>query len=138
MTDNTRDQLLANILRIVDELEHPQTVDEDGQPIEETGAVWNEDADEWQDEDGDEIDTHEQSALEWLEDALDIEYRVSSRGEFLGGDVLVSFGGPNIGVDTRRGVVWGAWGSDRIERSFTDNIGLDDALSECFDMVKGA
>jgi hypothetical protein len=70
------------------------------------------------------------TAFDYLQDALDIEYIVNGKGEYLGARVLVAFGGPNIWVNTRTGIVEGAWWSDRAEASFTDNIGLDDALSE--------
>lgn len=69
-------------------------------------------------------------AYDYLQDALDIEYIVNSKGEYLGARVLVAFGGPNIWVDTRRGVVEGAWWSDSAKVPFTDNLGLDDALEE--------
>ena len=70
------------------------------------------------------------SAFDYLQDALDIEYIVNSKGEYLGARVLVAFGGPKIWINTRTGTVEGAWWSDRAEASFEDNIGLDDALSE--------
>ena len=70
------------------------------------------------------------NAFDYLQDALDIEYIVNSKGEYLGARVLVAFGGPNIWIDTRRGIVDGAWWSDRATASFTDNLGLDDVLSE--------
>lgn len=70
------------------------------------------------------------SAFDYLQDALDIEYIVNGKGEYLGARVLVAFGGPNIWVNTRTGIVEGAWWSDRADASFTDNIGLNDALSE--------
>ena len=70
------------------------------------------------------------TAFDYLQDALDIEYIVNGKGEYLGARVLVAFGGPNIWINTRTGTVEGAWWSDRAEASFTDNIGLDDALSE--------
>lgn len=69
-------------------------------------------------------------AFDYLQDALDIEYIVNSKGEYLGARVLVAFGGPNIWVNTRTGTVEGAWWSDRATANFTDGIGLDDALSE--------
>ena len=72
----------------------------------------------------------EMSAFDYLEGALDIEYIVNSKGEYLGARVLVAFGGPNIWVNTRTGIVEGAWWADRADASFTDNIGLNDALSE--------
>ena len=71
-----------------------------------------------------------QSAFDYLQDALDIEYIVNSKGEYLGARVLVAFGGPNIWVNTRTGTVEGAWWAARADASFKDNIGLDDALSE--------
>lgn len=75
-------------------------------------------------------DGEEMSAFDYLQDALDIEYIVDSRGKYLGARVLVAFGGPNICVNTHTGTVEGAWWSDRSEASFKDTIGLDDALSE--------
>ena len=75
-------------------------------------------------------DGEEGSAFDWLQDALDIEYIVNSKREYLGARVLVAFGGPNIWVDTRRKLVEGYWWGEYAEASFQDAIGLDDALSE--------
>lgn len=76
-------------------------------------------------DDGDEC-----SAFDYLEDALDIEYIVNSKGEYLGARVLVAFGGPNIWVNTRTKTVEGHWWSDSAYASFSDGIGLDEALEE--------
>lgn len=85
-------------------------------------AEWNE---------GRDIESEgEFSAFDYLADALDIEYIVNNKGEYLGARVLVAFGGPNIWIDTRRGMVDGHWWSDSASASFKDNMGLDDALSE--------
>ena len=83
---------------------------------------------------GDELnnDGDYMTAFDYLQDALDIEYIVNSRKEYLGARVLVAFGGPNIWVDTRRGIVEGAWWGEKATAIFQDNIGLDDALSELF------
>jgi hypothetical protein len=70
------------------------------------------------------------SAFDYLQDALDIEYIVNRKGEYLGARVLVAFGGPNIWVNTRTKTVEGHWWGDSATASFTDNLGLDDALSE--------
>lgn len=75
-------------------------------------------------------DDADYSAFDYLQDALDIEYIVNGKGEYLGARVLVAFGGPNIWVNTRTNTVEGTWWADRSEASFKDNIGLDDALSE--------
>jgi hypothetical protein len=54
---------------------------------------------------GEELGT--MSGFDYLTDALDIEYIVNGSRELLGARVLVCFGGPNVWVDTRRGVVDG-------------------------------
>lgn len=83
---------------------------------------WNEDRDT--DSEG------EFSAFDYLQDALDIEYIVTSKGEYLGARVLVAFGGPTIWIDTRRSIVEGAWWGDSAMASFNDSLGLNDALEE--------
>jgi hypothetical protein len=85
--------------------------------------------DEWNE--GRDIDNEgEFSAFDYLQNALDIEYIVNGKGEYLGARVLVAFGGPNIWVNTRTQTIEGAWWSDKASASFVDNLGLDDALSE--------
>ena len=77
-------------------------------------------------------DGEELSAFDYLQSALDIEYIVNSKREYLGARVLVAFGGPNIWINTRTGTVDGHWWGDSATASFTDAIGLDDALSELY------
>lgn len=99
MTDQVRDHVLA----IVEGLENPESIDcewEDGTP----------------------------NAFEYLQDALDIEYIVSAKREYLGARVLVAFGGPNIWIDTRRKVVEGYWWGEKFEASYSDALDLDEAL----------
>ena len=50
----------------------------------------------------------------YFNDALDIEYTISARGDFLGCRIAVALGGPNIYIDTRAGEIRGAWGTDRV------------------------
>ena len=67
--------------------------------------------------------------LEYLSDALDIEYIVNGNRELLGARVLVAFGGPNIWINTRTKQVEGYWWGDSCVMSYnSDEIGLDDAL----------
>jgi len=79
---------------------------------------------------GDELnyDGEEISAFDYLQDALDIEYIVNSKREYLGARVLVAFGGPNIWINTRTKKVEGYWWNESASASFDDGIGLDDAL----------
>jgi hypothetical protein len=72
------------------------------------------------------------SAFDYLQDALDIEYIVNSKKEYLGARVLVAFGGPNIWVNTRTKTIEGYWWADKATASFEDGIGLDDALEELY------
>ena len=72
------------------------------------------------------------SAFDYLQDALDIEYIVSSKKEYLGARVLVAFGGPNIWINTRTKTVEGYWWGDSAFASFQDNLGIDAALEELF------
>jgi len=76
------------------------------------------------------VDGEPFNAFDYLQDALDIEYIVNGKGEYLGARVLVAFGGPNIWVNTRTQRVEGAWWGDSATAAFTDNVGLDEALTE--------
>ena len=72
----------------------------------------------------------------YLNDALDIEYTVSSRVEYLSARVCVALGGPNIYIDTRNQQVQGYWGGDYVERHYlNDALGLDDYLAEMFNCL---
>jgi len=81
---------------------------------------------------GDELnsDDQEMSAFDYLQDALDIEYIVNSKREYLGARVLVAFGGPNIWINTRTKKVEGHWWNESASASFDDGIGLNSALEE--------
>jgi hypothetical protein len=74
-------------------------------------------------------------ALDYISDALDIEYTVSSGGEYLGARVLVAFGGPTIWINTRHNRVEGAWWGDSADFSYVDEMGLDDACREIFECL---
>lgn len=71
------------------------------------------------------------NAYDYLESILDIEYIVNGKAEYLGARVLVSFGGPNIWINTKTQTVEGYWWNDRAEAYYDqDNLGLDDCLNE--------
>ena len=71
-----------------------------------------------------------QTAFDYLQDVLDFNWILNSDRTMKGARLLVAFGGPNIWIDTQRGIVDGSWWSDRASASFKDNLGLDEALSE--------
>ena len=86
--------------------------------------------DEWNE--GRDVDNEgEFSAFDYLQDALDIEYIVNSKGEYLGSRLLVAFGGPNIWINTRTKQVEGYWWGDSCTMSYRrDEMGIDDAVGE--------
>jgi len=81
---------------------------------------------------GEEFDLNPESGFDYIKGALDIEYTVDSSGEYLGANVLVTFGGPDITIDTRHNVVRGAWWGDSFTASYRDEIGVDEACAEIF------
>lgn len=97
------DQIREHVLSIVDGLQNPESIEcewEEGTP----------------------------NAFEYLQDALDIEYIVNGKREYLGARVLVAFGGPTIWIDTRRKVVEGHWWGDSFVAHYGDALGLDEVL----------
>ena len=76
-------------------------------------------------------DENEQSAFDYLQDALDIQYIVDGNKEYLGARILVAFGGPNIWINTQSKQVEGYWWQDKYTESYrSDELGLNEACSE--------
>lgn len=76
----------------------------------------------------------------YFADALDIEYTINSRGDFLGARIAVTLGGPNIYIYTREGEVKGYWGTDRATKWIPSEIceEINGIMEEYYDMVRGA
>lgn len=74
----------------------------------------------------------------YFNDVLDIEYTISSRGDFLGARIYVTLGGPNVWIDTREGYVKGAWGADRAESWIPCEIvdEINEIFSEYYESVR--
>ena len=66
------------------------------------------------------------------EGAMDIEYTITAGMDWRGGRIAVSLGGPNIFINTNNNYVEGNWGGDSVSIPFTDKIGIDDHLEECY------
>jgi len=67
----------------------------------------------------DHADDTEDPIMEFLESVLDIEWIVASdKQTLLGARLLVASGGPNIWIDTRRGIVEGKWWINSARESF--------------------
>jgi hypothetical protein len=83
---------------------------------------------------GEENEGQMMDGMDYLSDALDINYLVSADLKVMqGARILVAFGGPNIWVDTAKGVVEGYWGSDTATAHFSaDPMGVDLAASDLY------
>ena len=83
-------------------------------------------------------DSDESPMMDFLEGVLDWEWIIASDKEtLLGARLLVAFGGPNIWIDTRKGLVEGYWWGSSAFASFdtdTDNArDLADYLNMIWD-----
>ena len=104
MSENTK----THVLNIVKQLENPELI-------------------EWQDEEN-------QTAFDYLNsDALEIKYVLDEAQNYLGAKILVSFGGPNIWINTQHNTVDGYWWGDDSSFSYEDKLGLDDACRDLFE-----
>ena len=73
-------------------------------------------------------------AWDYIKDALDVEYTVSGKKDYLGASILVAFGGPNITINTRKQQVeahW--WGESCVMSYFTDAMDISGTCEELFD-----
>jgi hypothetical protein len=73
-------------------------------------------------------DLEQLSIWDYLEDALDFRFVVSSRKEIIAVKILVAFGGPNIWIDTESRSVELYWWTDRA--SYPLSISVCDTLEE--------
>jgi hypothetical protein len=74
-------------------------------------------------------------AWDYIEDMLDINYVVGRDREYLGAQITVGWGGPNIYIHTRSCTVKGYWGSDQAQWGYVDSIGLDDVCEELYNNI---
>ena len=86
---------------------------------------------------GEYFDVPSEDAINTLiEDMLDAEYVYNSVGELLGAEIMMTFGGPTLWIETRYNKVIGTWGGDRFERSYIDGVGLDELVEDMSPMRK--
>lgn len=62
------------------------------------------------------------SVIDYLEDALDIEYTLDSRKNLIGVNIYVTLGGPTCWIDTRRSCVVCRWGNEEGIAYFDSDI----------------
>ena len=95
-TSRDDQQLLEYLAPVADRLNAGFTyeTDEDGEHYDEDGTPT--------------------SPYEFICDALDVEVTRSLNGDYRGARILLTFGGPNIWLDTADRELQGAWGGKRV------------------------
>lgn len=103
--------------------------------------TYNEDdlADNWNGDaytcpDCENVELEQASMYDWLEDALDWDIVINRNGEYKACRVLVTFGGPNIYVDTLHERVELFWWADRASYDISKDAvaELDECLEELY------
>ena len=77
-----------------------------------------------------EITAGKEDVHEWMEGVYDIEWITFQDHSYKAARLMVAGGGPVVWVNTQTGTVDGYWGTDKVHWHYTDEIGLDDYLSE--------
>ena len=72
--------------------------------------------------------------FDWLEDALDFEYTITSDRQYKACRIMVACGGPNIYVDTLRQNVELYWWNERASYPITNDAcnAIDEAMEELY------
>lgn len=115
---------------IVDELENPPIINDEGDELE--GLEWCRERWAAIDSEGNLVeDARLCGGMDYLAYyCLEVIYFFSTDGECRGGEVCRTFGGPNIRINTRWGYVQAAQGGVDVVMPFADNIGLAEAVEE--------
>ena len=77
----------------------------------------------------------EEKANDFFDSILSISYMSDfneGKQEYLGAELLVAWGGPNVYVDTRHNLVSGHWGFHKFEMSYNDDYFLYEHFEEQF------
>ena len=77
------------------------------------------------------------NGFDYLEDVLDVKWVIDNNGHYVGAELLVAFGGPNIWIHTRNNQIKGYWWGDNDVAEYEDNLGLDEACEEWFNSTNG-
>jgi hypothetical protein len=77
-----------------------------------------------------------QTAFDYLQDVLEFNWILNSDRTLKGARMLVAFGGPNIWIDTTKGIVEGYWWQDKFVAEYDTQSefarDLDEALETLF------
>lgn len=77
------------------------------------------------------------SPWEYVCDALDVEVTRSLNGDYRGARILLTFGGPNVWLDTADRELQGSWGGKRVNMHVPYEVCelIDDAIEELADCL---
>jgi len=68
---------------------------------------------------------------------MDIKYVLDDNLDYVGSQLLVAFGGPNIWINTQHQQVEGYWWGDKVIKDYyEDSIYLDDHIKELYECSK--
>jgi hypothetical protein len=71
--------------------------------------------------------------MEYIENTLEISYIVNHARKYRGARILVTYGGPNVWIDTNKRAIEGYWGSEHAMAGLPRCGEIDDLLEESFD-----
>ena len=74
------------------------------------------------------------SGYDYLQDVLEIKHITDYNGDYIGARILVTFGGPNIWIDTCTNKVEGYWWGDEATATYTDEMDLHGTCQELYEM----
>ena len=70
---------------------------------------------------------------------MDIKYVLDDNLDYVGSQLLVAFGGPNIWINTQHQQVEGYWWGDKVIKDYyEDSIYLDDHIKELYECSKSS
>ena len=68
---------------------------------------------------------------------MEVKYVLDDKLDYVGSQLLVAFGGPNIWIDTQHQQVKGYWYEDEVIKDYyKDSIYLDDHIKELYECSK--
>lgn len=74
---------------------------------------------------------------DYVNDALDFEFTIDSRKNYLGAKIYVALGGPTVWIDTRKKTVELRWGADSATAllSYDAAEQLDDTMADIYSEI---
>lgn len=86
----------------------------------------------------DDYDDEKMTLYEYLDNILDVNYTISSRGEYRSASICIACGGPNIYIDTDDAYVKLYWGGTRAQAPISYNVRdeIDAIMEEWYELIR--